>query len=472
MDFTLPLTFCILLEPFRPLFTAPSFQNFLTLATGWLLCIGRHSISRVLQFSGAATGDKHFSAYYRFFSRAVWEPDELGRTLVPLILRWIPAGWLYALVDDTLCRKSGPHIWGGGMHYDPLLSTYGRGRKRRVVLSFGHNWVILSLWVPLPWNPTRGIALPVLWRLYRSAKQCEPGQYRKRTELATELVQQLTGWLPPERRLVVVGDSEYSCRTMVKGKPFGVTLIGTMSMNAACFALPPPYCGRGRRRQKGERLPAPQQLAAAVQVPWQRKRLAIYGRQVEILVKTQVCLWYHVAGSQPIRLLVTRDPKGRIEDRAYFCTDPEWEIDAIVQGVARRWPAEVMHHDVKQELGVADPQNGFWRRLRGQPRPPKQAGPDPHAERGQQAVLHTAPLAFLVYTLVVVWYFQYGTVAADVQRVRQHSPWYRHKQDPSFADMLHAARRAIWVQRIFAEPSLRPVSAKIIELFPEWLVAA
>jgi len=87
-------------------------------------------------------------------------------------------------------------------------------------------------------------------------------------------------------------------------------------------------------------------------------------------------------------------------------------------------------------------------------------------------VQRTAPLAFIAYTLVALWYFQHGQVAADVQRVRQQAPWYRHKREPCFADMLHAVRRAIWYQRLSAEPSMREVSAKIVELFPECFLAA
>jgi hypothetical protein len=38
---------------------------------------------------------------------------------------------LVGSVDDTLARKSGRHIWGAGMHHDPLRST-----QKRPVFSF------------------------------------------------------------------------------------------------------------------------------------------------------------------------------------------------------------------------------------------------------------------------------------------------------------------------------------------------
>ena len=49
--------------------------------------------------------------------------------------------------------------------YNASKSTYtrGSGGKRTTILSYGHCWVIVSVWVPFPWNPLRGIALPVRW---------------------------------------------------------------------------------------------------------------------------------------------------------------------------------------------------------------------------------------------------------------------------------------------------------------------
>src|SRR5438105_15031380 len=52
------------------------------------------------------------------------------------------------------------------MHHDPLLAT-----ARKPFFSFGHVWVVLALWVPLPMGRGRGFALPLLVRLYTGAKR-------------------------------------------------------------------------------------------------------------------------------------------------------------------------------------------------------------------------------------------------------------------------------------------------------------
>ena len=475
MSTAIPSTFYPLFLQFAPAFTQPSFQNFVTVATGWMLCAGRHTLSRVIQHGIRMKGRKrHHATLYRFLSRAVWLTDAVGQAMVHLVLPFLPEGPIWAIIDDTLCHRSGPHLWGAGMHHDPTRSTYGVGTPvgRKVSFAFGHNWVILSLWVPAPWNPQRGLAVPVLFRLYRSKKLCPSGEYRKRTELALDLIQLLASWIGPNRRIILVSDSEYACRTLVQGLPAHVDFIGPMPKDAAFFEPPPTEPRMGRPRKKGARLPSPQELAESATVPWRSVVLPIYGRQVHAQVKTQAGLWYRVAGQRTVRMLLTRDPKGRIKDRAYVCTDLSLGIEQIAEGFSRRWTQEVMHREAKQHLGLEDPQNGFWRRLHGKRCRTKRPGPQPHPRRGHLAVLRTAPMAFTAYGVVVVWYLTCGSVHRDVQRVKQAAPWYRQKKEPSFADMLNAARRELWRARLSANPSLRAVCSKVEQLLPEWLMAA
>ena len=185
--------------------------------------------------------------------------------------------------------------------------------------------MILAIWVPLPWGRDRGVAIPVLFRLYRSKKLSPKGQYHKRTELAAELIKILAEWIPEGYTLHLVGDSEYSSKTVVHDLPESLHFTGSMSMNAALFAPAPKHRPhrRGRPRKKGKRLPSPAKLAKskAKSKNWQRTKVTIYGQEVELLVKTRVCLWYTVAGTRPVRVVVTRAIKGGLADRADFSTD-------------------------------------------------------------------------------------------------------------------------------------------------------
>jgi len=474
MDTTIPASFASLLLVFSWVFTEPSFQNFVCFITGAISCPGRHTISRIFQAGVGPARQKHHAAFYRFLSRAEWSVDALGQVLFGVLRPFLPEE-IVAAVDDTLAHRSGPHLWGAGMHHDASRSTYGRGSGlgRRVALAFGHNWVVLSLWVPLPWNPDKGLAVPILFRLYRAKKHCPPGQYRKRTDLAAELLTLLAQWVGPQGHLLLLSDHEYACHTLLQDLPPWVTFIGPMGIKAALYAPPGPYPGRGRPPKRGPRLPSPQALAQDPTLPWQAITVGIYGyEKVTIQIKTQLCLWYSVTGSRLVRMIVTRDPAGQLEDRAYFATDPQRTPEAIVVVFSRRWPLETCFRNAKQLMGLEDPQNGWGRRPAGRRPRPKRPGPQPRGRRGQHAVERTVPMLFMAYGLVIVWYFRHGRPAREVKTVQQQLPWYQHKCEPSFGDMLAALRREFWLVRFSQYPLLRPVAKKIAQVLPYWLLAA
>ena len=472
-DPTIPMSIQSLLLKFDGCFTKPGFKNFTRLLIGWICCQGRHSISRVIQAGSDSDNAKHHSCLYRFLSVGKWTADSLGKVLFHLLLPFLSSR-ITVLIDDTLNKKGGPHIFGAGMHYDASKSTYGRGTAggAKKFFAFGHNWVVLAVWVPLPWKTNGGMAVPILFRLYRSRKTCPKKRYRKRTELASELVKIVGSYLPDGYQLRIVGDSEYSCKTVVRHLGENQYFTGAMVLDAALYEEPGPYSGKGRKRDKGKRLPSPVALAAKKSIPWEALTLTIYGREVTILVKTQVCLWYTVAKKQKVRMVVTRDPSGTLSDRAFFSTDYEQSPTSLLVEFARRWEIEVAFRNVKQAMGIEDPQNGWWRRKSASRTPKKKAGPNPRGRKGEKAIIHTLAMAFAAYAIVVVWYLYNGKHHEDVARVRSEAPWYRHKETPSFIDMLAAVRRELWVARLSRNPVLRPVAKKIRELLPHWLLAA
>lgn len=452
-----------------------SFENFVTLTTGWILCAGRHTLTNCIRAGIKGGENRHHSAFYRFVSRAKWDPVELGHLVFKLLLAYLPQR-IDAPVDDTLLRRSGPHLFGAAMHYDAARSSYGRfGARARKVLSFGHDWVTVSVWVPYPWNPQRGVAVPVLWGLYRPAKKCKPEEYRKRTEIAADLILILLSWLPQDRTLHLSGDSGYACKTVVRALPKNAHFVGPMPKNAALYAPALDYKGRGTRRVLcGERMASPGEIIAFDDWPWRKRTFRLYGQSVTILFKHQQCLWYTVAGQRRVKMVVTRDPCGRWQDRAYFSTDPNESVESILCRFSRRWTLEQTYRDVKEVLGIDEPQNGWWRRWHRRPdvAPAPKPGPNPHPERGREAALRTAPLGFVTFGLVVAWYLRHGQAPADVARVQSRSPWYQAKREPCFSDMLRAARRELWTARIHADPRYHAGSSELTDTLLEQLLAA
>src|ERR1051326_7025708 len=119
-----PESFALLLVAFAPCFTTPTYQTFCHLVAGWLQCPGRHTVTGVAVAAGVV-GDEgarrwhHISVFHRFFSRARWEPEAVGKVVFTLAVRLLPAGWpIILLVDDSLARKAGKAIALGSMHHD------------------------------------------------------------------------------------------------------------------------------------------------------------------------------------------------------------------------------------------------------------------------------------------------------------------------------------------------------------------
>ena len=332
-DSILPPSFLCLLAAFSGCFHAPSYANFRVLVAGWVHCLGRRTITGVVVAAGGV-GGKHISVFHRFFGRAAWALDAVGEVVFRLALRWVPADQpLFLLGDDTLARKQGKCIGLASIHHDPLRST-----ARKPFFSFGHVWVVLAVWVPLPMGGARGFALPVLFRLYVGAKRGGEADARSRPtagkrraaavaaharrarktklELLREMTALAAAWAGARKAYLVV-DSAYAGRMTLEGRPANVEVISRLRPDAALWTLPPPRRRgqRGRPRRRGTRLPAPRAMAAARR-HWHGLRVTLYGRSVGAQVFRCTALWYTALRDQPLRVVLVRDPSGRRRDHS------------------------------------------------------------------------------------------------------------------------------------------------------------
>jgi len=90
---------------FCSVFTAPTAVTFATLVRGWVQCLGRPSVPRLLAVVEEVT--KSPSIYARFFRCARWDLAELWRLLVTEVLvPWFaPAGRLLFPTNGTTSAK-------------------------------------------------------------------------------------------------------------------------------------------------------------------------------------------------------------------------------------------------------------------------------------------------------------------------------------------------------------------------------
>ena len=419
MDAAIVVSFANILQAFAPCFSAPSMDTFLMLMGGWVLDLRRHTITEIVRAAGAV-GSKHISSFHRFFSQGSWVMDDVGFVLFGLIIKHLVAtGVIRLVVDDTLGRHTGKHIAAASMHRDPLLST-----GRRASFSWGHVWVVLSVEVTLF---DKSWALPVMFRLHRSEKRCkkERRPYSKITEQARELIDLLASRYP-SRRFQVLADSAYTNGALIKGRLPNVHLVGRGRLDAALYApAAPKRKGQmGRPRVRGKRIASPATQAKAKNALWKKVTVNVYGKQVSVLVMVIDALWYVAAGSELIRQIVVRDFPGHQREDVFVSSDASESARAIIEAFSKRWSLEVTFHETKGKLGFEDPQN-----------------------RAEHAVERTAPLAFVSYSLTVLWYLLYGQYSKAAKATTL--PWYTQKAGVCFSDMLATLRRASWHQRLF-----------------------
>jgi hypothetical protein len=122
--------------------------------------------------------------------------------------------------------------------------------------------------------------------------------------------------------------------------------------------------------------------------------------------------------------------------QAFYSTCHEASAKQVLCWNALTWSLEVAFHDSKGSLGFEEPQ-GWTRR----------------------AVERTAPMAMLLYSLIVLWFVRDGH--------RHHRapdrPWYRTKRHASFADMLQTLRQESLREQVFAKTLSRHGYDKLLE---------
>ena len=432
-------SFVALLQVFSPVFTAPTFRTFSWIVTGWILSHRHRYITEVI-FSCGKVGIGHWCRFHRFFSHAAWDLDEFSMALAKLVVTILaPGATLLWAVDDTLCRKRGLTLYGAGMHYDPLISS-----RAKSLVSWGHDWVVLCLILVHPsWAPTKVFALPIASRLYKNHRGLTKGKkrrakatkikpapgHRTRPELALELITLVATWFPDDE-IMVTGDSAYGGKSVLRHLPPKVHLISHVHPKGALYRPAPPKTEktRGPARKKGDRLPGMGPWADDPKQPWTELSFDQFGFHATVAVKTIEALYYKAGRERLLKIVLVRDLVGKRPDQMFYCTKLDWTAREILSAYACRWAIECTFENCKQLLGLEDPAN-----------------------RLAKAVERTAPMALILYSLVVVWFHRTGHPFVRFP----FRPWYTKKREASFADMLTTLRRVSYDEKTEGLPSNR-----------------
>jgi hypothetical protein len=160
-----------------------------------------------------------------------------------------------------------------------------------------------------------------------------------------------------------------------------------------------------------------QQWADDKSQKWQILKFDQFGLHAKLQVKTRQALYYKSGGTRLLNFVLVRDMEGQRPDQMFYCTQLDWSPRKILSTYSRRWAIEVTFENCKQLLGLEEPAN-----------------------RKPLAVQRTAPMALILYSLIVAWFHREG----HKKLTFPDRPWYTDKTEPSFADMLTTLRRETW----------------------------
>ena len=155
----------------------------------------------------------------------------------------------------------------------------------------------------------------------------------------------------------------------------------------------------------------------------------------DVDVATGTALWNAHAMTVPVRWVLTRDPTGRAETRAFVCSDPQRTALEILTWYARRWAVEVSFEETRRHLGV-----------------------ETQRQWSDPAIQRTTPLLRGLFSLVTLWASELAERTGRLPVLG--AAWYKNP-DPTFSDGLAAVRRTLW-----AEEAVRPILWR--DDFPTW----
>ncbi|MCI0354562.1 MAG: transposase [Acidobacteria bacterium] len=383
-----------------------------TMFLGLLFARGRRTISSWLRAVGIG---EDYKAYYYFLGSLGRKCEAVASRLLRLVEKHLPPGErLLLALDDSPTKRYGPHVEGAGIHHNP---TPGPADQKFL---YGHVWVTLA-WVR--WHPLWGtIALPLLARLYVRRKDvlsllCPlyDWKFRTKLELAAELIEWAARWLRYlNKSLWVVVDGAYAKRPFLRrATAANITVVSRLRKDAALRSVPvaPPV---GQRRRGRPRIYGPERINLAKRAGqkrgWQSDEFVLYGRTVPKTFKTFLATYPPAGGL--IRVVLVKEDEGWV---AFFCTNPQASVTAILEAVADRAAIEQVFHDVKEVHGAGQPQlRHVWANV---------------------AAWH---MTLWLYTLVELWAWNRPqSTICD----RSASPWDTAPRRPSHADRCKALRR-------------------------------
>lgn len=419
--------------------------RFSILFAGMMLARGRRTVSS--WFRGAGVLDD-WDKFYEALQSVGKYPKSLMQPLLKAIVERISiiAGQcLVIAIDDSPTDRFGKHVEGANIHHNP---TPGPGDHEWL---YGHNWVTAAVLLShFQWGT---IALPILAFMYvrkvdiAALNEKHGLVFRTKIEIAIDMATQIANSARHhgfKAGIQLVVDGAYATRNLLKAmSKLNVIVLSRLRSNSCLYDLPsPPIAGkRGRPRKYGKnKINLAQQ--AKCDDGWETLEYMSRGQKAKRQVKSFLATTKIATG--PIRVVIVRYDQDQWA--AYFSSDPNMDVKAILEGIADRWAIEEFFHDVKEVWQAGKQQvRNLW---------------------SNNACWNMNCWA---YTLVELECWD----APKSELVdRSNSPWDNQSRRPSHADRCRSIRAKMLAERFKTELGVDPMHTKIKPLFDELLALA
>lgn len=342
-------------------------------ALAQLLTFGRHTLTGVLCTAGCQFRD--WTAAYRLYRPERLNTPALFAHLRQQVCAAVPPGQpLVVAMDDSLLRRSGPHVPGATWQRDPLSPPFQTNLVRgQRVLQLAAIWPgagqgdraipIQFTQVPTPPKPARH-APAAAWAAYEQQRRAA-AMSRHGAAAVQTLRQQLDAEGAATRPLTLVVDGRFTVRTLYQALPAHTHLLGRCRKDAKLYLPPsPPTGGRGRPRRYGAPAPTPWALEHDPSYPEEAVNVTHLGQTLGFRVKTRAPVYWAPAGTRPLRLLVIRPPAHlqragqhwHLHTVYLLSTDLDTPLATQLLTFLQRWDIEVNFRDEKTLLGVGQAQ--------------------------------------------------------------------------------------------------------------------
>lgn len=409
-----------------------------------LICPGRHTISGLITVFGKQFRD--WSADYSLYSKDRVNEEAIFSQVRKEVESLAPASRpLCVALDDTILRKTGKTIPGAAYRKDPL------GPPFNVNLVWAQRRIQFSAAVTDENREVRMIPIAFLDASTprKPAKTAPPeqvGLYQERMKqrnlntLAREALRKLqqdrtteNGGTAPALHLAV--DGSYTNKNILRHLPQNTTLMGRIRKDAKLSAKPGTQAVRGRKRIYGDDLPTPEQIRQDPDIPWVTVRVRASGKWRDFEVKTIAPVRWRAAGEMDLRLVVIRPIGYRPRKGArklytqpayLICSNPDLQLEDLLQEYIWRWDIEINHRDEKTILGVGQAQvrNG----------------------NSVENIPATAVAAYAMLHVAAIKAYGPGGKPAVIPQAKWRKPG--KKKRPSTQDLINELRRELWSKAI------------------------